>query len=220
MFYYRHIWRRTNTTFFGAAFFSTPDDEKVSLGVFGLPLGSIACCLFPVVRHLKAVFVPSPRGWDVITPNLAQLVSHGVTCWQADPDLSIFTVFITPRQGGATQTVHYVQLLSQTAPVLLSKMQNTFKLTAQYGNYLSTSLVWDCCIFSWGSESHLKMICNHQENDELEQISISVFPLFLSFPVETILLSLLLNSTEDGFTLKTNDPAGGAGDLSESSLGM
>lgn len=64
------------------------------------------------------------------------------------------------------------------------------------------------------------MICYHQENDELEQISISVFPLFPSFPVETILLSLLLNSTEDGFTLTTNDPAGGAGDFSESSLGM
>lgn len=99
MFYYRHIWRRTNTTFFGAAFFSTPDDEKVSLGVFGLPLGSIACCLFPVVRHLKAVFVPSPRGWDVITPNLAQLVSHGVTCWQADPDLSIFYCIYNTETG-------------------------------------------------------------------------------------------------------------------------
>lgn len=27
--------------------------------VFGLPVGSIACCLFPAVSHLKAVFVPS-----------------------------------------------------------------------------------------------------------------------------------------------------------------
>lgn len=83
----------------------------------------------------------------MITPNLAQLVSHGVTCWQADPDLSIFTVFITPRQGRAAQTVHYVQLLSQTAPVLLSKMQNTFKLTARYGNYLSTRLWFEIAVY-------------------------------------------------------------------------
>lgn len=139
--------KRYMSFFFFVQRFFPPQMTRTCLWVFELPLGSIACCLFPVVRHLKAVFVPFPRGWDVITPNLAQLVSHGVTCWQADPDLSIFTVFITPRQGRATQTVHYVQLLSQIVPVTLSKMQNTFKPTAQYGNYLSTCLWFEIAVY-------------------------------------------------------------------------
>lgn len=60
-----------------------PDDPEKYLSVFPLPPGSIACCLLPAVSHLKAVFVFA-FGHDVITLNLAQLVTHSVTCSATD----------------------------------------------------------------------------------------------------------------------------------------
>ena len=86
------------------------------------------------------------------------------------------------------------------------KCKTHSKLTAQYGNYLSTCLRFENAVY----------LAEGQKVTWREHPSF-----FLFHPDRMILLSLLSNSSEVGFTLTSKrSPAGGAGDFSQSSLGV